>query len=47
VTAEINSTCFDRCTLQKKTNVSALWMGAEIQDVGVSAVKHCLGFIVL
>jgi len=33
VTAEINSTCFDRCTLQKKTNVSALWMGAEIQDV--------------
>jgi len=33
VTAEINSTCFDRCTLQKKSNVSALWMGAEVQDV--------------
>nr|WAK75309.1 MAG: RNA-dependent RNA polymerase [Narnaviridae sp.] len=31
--AEINSTCFENCVLQKKTNVSALWMGAEVQNV--------------
>jgi len=31
--AEINSTVFVDCALQKKTNVSALWMGAEVQDV--------------
>jgi len=30
---EINSTVFKNCTLQKKTNVSALWMAAEVTDV--------------
>ncbi|QDB75002.1 MAG: RNA-dependent RNA polymerase [Cladosporium uredinicola ourmiavirus 2] len=30
---EINSTVFKNCVLQKKTNVSALWMGADVSDV--------------
>nr|WAK75256.1 MAG: RNA-dependent RNA polymerase [Narnaviridae sp.] len=30
---EINSTVFKNCTWQKKTNVSALWMAAEVTDV--------------
>nr|UJQ92000.1 MAG: putative RNA-dependent RNA polymerase [Botourmiaviridae sp.] len=30
---EINSTCFKNCVLQKKTNVSALWMAREVTDV--------------
>lgn len=30
---EINSTVFKNCILQKKTNVSALWMGADVNDV--------------
>nr|WAK77777.1 MAG: RNA-dependent RNA polymerase [Botourmiaviridae sp.] len=30
---EINSTVFKNCIEQKKTNVSALWMGADVTDV--------------
>ncbi|QDB75005.1 MAG: RNA-dependent RNA polymerase [Epicoccum nigrum ourmia-like virus 2] len=30
---EINSTVFKNCVQQKKTNVSALWMGADVNDV--------------
>jgi len=30
---EINSTVFKNCVLQKKTNVSALWMSADVVDV--------------
>jgi hypothetical protein len=30
---EINSTVFKNCAWQKKTNVSALWMAAEVTDV--------------
>jgi len=31
--AEVNSTVFVDCVAQKKTNVSALWMSAEVTDV--------------
>jgi len=30
---EINSTVFKNCVLEKKTNVSALWMGSDVSDV--------------
>jgi len=38
---EINSTCFKNCVLQKKTNVSALWMSAEVTDVLGYAHESC------
>nr|QKI79851.1 RNA-dependent RNA polymerase [Erysiphe necator associated ourmia-like virus 21] len=40
-TAEINSTVFVDGVLQKKTNVSALWMSAEVEDVIGFASESC------
>jgi len=39
---EINSTVFKNCVLQKKTNVSALWMAAEVSDVLGLADESCV-----
>jgi hypothetical protein len=39
---EINSTVFRNCTLLKKTNVSALWMSAEVPDVIGYANESCV-----
>jgi len=36
---EINSTVFKNCILQKKTNVSALWMGQDVADVAGFALE--------
>jgi hypothetical protein len=38
---EINSTVFKNCILQKKTNVSSLWMGADVDDVLGFADQSC------
>jgi hypothetical protein len=38
---EINSTVFKNCVRQKKTNVSALWMSAEVTDVLGYAHESC------
>jgi hypothetical protein len=38
---EINSTVFKNCARQKKTNVSALWMSAEVTDVLGYAHESC------
>jgi hypothetical protein len=38
---EINSTVFKNCVLQKKTNVSALWMSSEVTDVLGYAHESC------
>jgi len=43
-TAEINSTAFVAGVLQKKTNVSALWMGAEVENVIDFARESCQKF---
>ncbi|QKI79869.1 RNA-dependent RNA polymerase [Erysiphe necator associated ourmia-like virus 39] len=47
---EINSTVFKNCVRQKKTNVSALWMSAEVTDViGYADESACRnrGFLAL
>lgn len=38
---EINSTVFKNCQLEKKTNVSALWMSADVRDVLGFARESC------
>lgn len=40
--AEINSSVFKNCTRQKKTNVAALWMGADVPDVLGFAHESCV-----
>nr|QUE49111.1 MAG: RNA-dependent RNA polymerase [Sclerotinia sclerotiorum ourmia-like virus 5] len=40
--AEINSSVFKNCTRQKKTNVAALWMGADVPDVLGYANESCV-----
>lgn len=39
---EINSTVFKNCVLQKKTNVSSLWMKADVADVLQYANESCV-----
>jgi len=41
-TAEINSTVFVDGRLRRKTNVSALWMGSEVEDVVKFASESCV-----
>jgi len=40
--AEINSTVFKNCVIQKKTNVSSLWMTEDIEDVIGFANESCV-----
>nr|UTQ48834.1 RNA-dependent RNA polymerase [Monilinia fructicola botourmiavirus 4] len=40
--AEINSSVFKNCIRQKKTNVAAVWMGADVPDVLGFAHESCV-----